>query len=184
MIDCDSKNSIDWLEDGLGIFSVWHLNCYGVHVFLCVGDVDVNSNMVMLYELKTVRYKAKDGRTGTALSYDERGGAFRAKERNQCLIAPISKQNCFSRPPLKAYIKKNKKGEFIIPFEVDYDSRLYYEIKKKGIYKDYMCYNLKMVFKFQGGRKKYRDLMTTYWPDESQEQKQIVMNVSEKVYDA
>lgn len=174
MLKLFPKNKIDWYENGIDLFTVFHLNCYGIHLFLGVGDIDDETGMLHLYELKTVRYK-----DGVALSYNSDTGTFRAKDKKECLISPRNKPNCWSKAQLRCYPIKNKKGEIILPFEIEIGSKLYEQMKKVGIYKEYLLPSLNVVFKFIGNRKDYEKLAKTYWPCEINTK---IVEVDEVVY--
>lgn len=107
------------MEEEVRLFSVWYCNCYGVHLFICCSDYDENEEP-LFYELKTVKYKDK----GISLSYDKKGGNFRQKDPYDCLVAPILKPNCFTKPNIKLEPVR-KKGKIYFKFKLVEGTKLY-----------------------------------------------------------
>lgn len=141
------------------MFSVWFSKSYGLNIFVCCSDYDDNENP-LFYELKTVKYQNK----GVILSYDKKGGNFRQKDPYDCLVAPILKPNCFTKPNIKLeQVEKNGKTYFRHKIEVG--TKLYNKIKEKGGLKSWEEPEKYLVFKKVGDYKDYNEINRTYWEE-------------------
>lgn len=160
------NSKFDWRKYDSGMFSIWYCNCYGINILMCAGDIEEDGN-VRLYELKTAKYK-----DGVRLCYDGRNKCFKGAEKYKRLIAPLNESNCFTKAPLLATPSINKKGEIRLIYNIEIGSRLYYNIKRLGIFKEENLSSLKVKFIKIGNLQNYDELIMTYWPM----QKQLVVN--------
>jgi len=153
---------IDWYENDIGPFTVWHANCYGVHLFLCVGSVDEKTGNLSLYELQTKKYYSKkDKKDGVVLVYDKRGSCFKAKDRYSCLIGNRLKPNCFTKANIILKPEYDENDEIVLKYKMLIGSSLYDEVKEMGYFKDYD--SLEFEFSKIGGYDDYKRLINTYW---------------------
>jgi len=154
---------IDWYKNNIGPSSIWYCDYYGIPVFLCVGSVDENTGELKLHELKTVKYVCKEKR-GVALSFNPKDRCFRPKERFSCYISSRLKPNCYSKSNITAMPQYNSEGKIVLKIKIEYNSALYRDMIKMGNYQSWRIPNLVLEFHCIGDRKKYKEIINTYWP--------------------
>lgn len=143
----------DWYDYDIGLLSVWYSKFYGINIFLCVSDINEKTGELLLYELKTVKYKDK----GEILSYDSKGGCFRAKDRKKCYISNKLKPNCYTKPQIKLLPIISEKGIPVLYYNVEHGSCLYNKID------EWKIKNTELKFTCIGRFKDYNRLIHTYW---------------------
>lgn len=115
------------------MFTVYHLNYYGINIFLCAGKE--SDKGVYVYELQTHPYKHDK-------KYEYIKNDLLQKPRHKCLVCDRTKSNSWwgknlEVVPIDTSYDFGEGYEASIPITITFDSPLYKKVLETGLYKSY-----------------------------------------------